>query len=576
MSTPQVDSAGPWVSHEDEFIFPDDDGLTDQILADLNVEFPKCSISQSVAARSDILADVMAQIFPGREKNESAFREGDDQNTTIPSVPNEESDGETVLISSNEVGSTRPIPAEVSSQSNQSGIEVVARKSAPPVEGACDTTNPAIKQEMVEPMEVSNDCQIIATFPPRRQQPPAIVVENEDGFPLILGSLAGRRGKDKKKLEALSIAAQITQSVAQATGLREEIASGTFVKNGESGFVKHNYPEAWAEELKGPDPVPADVPGQEDFSSVRELALPGQTTMRTVPAGSIAFVLVEFDAGRWNIVSIEKWEEIINEIEMRVLQFHKELKFVVRGTSRWRGCGSITLDGNDLSLLEKWRDIVPNVGEKLNTFPKDALLLSDELTIMLRSDLRTFKTRFLMYSLFSRNTSLKGHARVTCSKEYGKDDLTSLGISMEGWRLCYVEGDILFLQSLMQHTVLDQFKVGCGLVTIRGGVRKPTFLKKNFARIPLDVRRWIRPGFAPYLRSLTPVPLVRNNGPSVDSIPKSADMSGIVRSLSVPATTSEDKDKEEIRPRTRSQRLKMQKEKKLAFRRKSNLKSIDK
>lgn len=228
------------------------------------------------------------------------------------------------------------MPAEVTSIPDQQNADAVARKSAPPADNSCDSTGPTVKQEAVEPMEVSSDCQIIATFPPRRQTP-TIVVENEDGFPLILGALAGRNSKNQKKLEALSIAAQITQSVAKVTGLREETTSGSFIKNGESGFVKHNYPEAWAEELKGPDPVPSDVPGQEDFTSVHKLALPGQTTMRTVPAGSVAFVLVEFDAGRWNIASIEKWEEVINEVEMRVLQFHKDLKFVVRGTSRLEG-----------------------------------------------------------------------------------------------------------------------------------------------------------------------------------------------------------------------------------------------
>lgn len=235
----------------------------------------------------------------------------------------------------------------------------------------------------------------------------------------------------------------------------------------------------------------------------------------------------------------------------------------------------MTLDDRDLSLLEKWRDIIPTLGEKLNMFPKDALLLSDELTIMLRGDLRTFKTRFLMYSLFSRNTSLKGHARVTCSKEYGKTDLTSLGISMAGWRLCYVEGDILFLQSLMQHTVLDQFKVGCGLVTIRGGIRKPTFLKKNCARLPFDGKRWIRPGFSPYLCSLSPLPIVRRNVTSDNAERSNVEEAGIVRSHLVPAATSKAEDKEGTRPRTRSQRLKLQKEKKLAFHRKSNLKSVD-
>ena len=75
--------------------------------------------------------------------------------------------------------------------------------------------------------------------------------------------------------------------------------------------------------------------------------------MRTVPAGSIPFILVEYSAGRGNAASLQTFEEAINSIEVLIYQQHRELVFVMRRLVKWRGCGSLTLRYDDLKLLEK-------------------------------------------------------------------------------------------------------------------------------------------------------------------------------------------------------------------------------
>ena len=223
----------------------------------------------------------------------------------------DDDDANTVLLSSNEVSSENvedkqpcvqpqeevgpvPIPVEQSSQADADAGPAVAKKSLP------------IAQEV---MEVDgNDCKVVACFSA------AVLIRagrktkaaDSEVKPKFLGETGGSEVKPKKSvLEKLSIASQITRSVLAGANVEDE--DGNFVKNGEAGFIKHEFPLPSADLLRAPDPVPSDLPGDAEFVSVRELALPGQSTRRTVPAGLVSFVLVEHAAGHWRACSIEKW-----------------------------------------------------------------------------------------------------------------------------------------------------------------------------------------------------------------------------------------------------------------------------
>ena len=357
----------------------------------------------------------------------------------------------------------------------------------------------------------------------------------------------------------LSVASQISKAIMDSSANNQEDGE-SIIKNGEGGFIRHDFPSAVADDLRGPDPTPIDIP-EGSFISVRELAIPENRSMRTVPAGVgiIPMILVEFVGGKWRAPPIKVWEEAVNVIEMKIMRDYPALKFVMAQAGRWRGCGSFGLRCEDVLLLEKWRDVVPLVNPSFNTFPRDALLLSEEVTIMLMDDLKTYKLDAVSDSLFTRNTSLRGQVRITYSKKYGPGDMTSMFQSKDGWRLCYMEGNSLFMQSLAQHSESDRFKVGCGSVTIRGGVCKPSFLSRRALARPWPARRWSISQDVPLLQSLVPV---GQSSTRSSSIRRTASDGNIPRMVESPAPVTRAK------PRTRSERLRLQKEKKEAFKKK--------
>ena len=365
--------------------------------------------------------------------------------------------------------------------------------------------------------------------------------------------------------ENMSISSQITKAVVEVSSVKS-FDDGNIFKNGEGGFIKHDFPMVDAEKLRGPDPSPIDIDSG-DFISVREVAIPGRKTMRTVPfgVGIVSFILVDFVDGKWKVPSINDWEEMVNTIEEKVIREYSSLRYVMAQTRRWKGCGSFGLRGEDVNLLEAWRDLVPLIKPSYNTFPRDALLMSEEVSIMLMDDLKTYKLACLPSSLFVRNTSLRGHVRITFSKRYGCNDFTTMQQSKEGWRLCYLEGDALFMQSLSQHSESDRFKVGVGRVTIRGGLRKPSFLSKRASSLPWKLRKWVRGPEVPMLRTLSPIP-IRSSSP----IPTRSALSDAEVS-----TKRKEEATKPIKPRTRSERLRIQKMKKEEFKRKQlKMKSV--
>ena len=356
MAIPIIDLTRDWVPLEDEFDFPVDDDLTDQILADLDCnseallrDFPKCSISPARGPeRRDVLGEAVTRTLLNNEREDMV------PDSTIKKEPGDGDEDEVTLISSNVVSSSSQITAEESSQAT-SDVKVIARKSQP--SGQQQQPQASIGQEI--PMEVQdndNDCRVIACVP-------RIARRTNEGFEnrfsealrnqnITLGENVNTSSA-KPKLAKLSIASQVTQSVAAVANGPEPDAFGNFIKNGEQGFQKHDFPEVVSEVLRGSDPLPDDVPGTKEFLSVRELAIPGQTTMRTVPAGPVSFVLVEYSAGRWNAASLRVWEQAINSIEILIHQSHKDLVFTMKNAYKWRGCGTAMLRGDNLALLEK-------------------------------------------------------------------------------------------------------------------------------------------------------------------------------------------------------------------------------
>ena len=152
--------------------------------------------------------------------------------------------------------------------------------------------------------------------------------------------------------ENMSISSQITKAVVEVSSLKSS-EGGNIFKNGESGFIKHDFPMVDSEKLRGPDPSPIDIDSGA-FISIREVAIPGKKTMRTVPfgVGIISLILVDFVDGKWKVPSIREWEDMVNTMEEKVIREYSSLRYIMAQTVRWKGCGSFGLRGDDVELLE--------------------------------------------------------------------------------------------------------------------------------------------------------------------------------------------------------------------------------
>ena len=576
-------------------LFPEVDGLTDEILADLDVleigrrenvfnDFPKVRISSPAPEQAD---DILQHAIRNALSEQEILSLQGGTHATKGSD-----------------GFPQPIPVEVSSQSNDQG-DFVAKKSSPldarklngegvlliqddPDDPSSDEPK-AMDQDKIDEYVKSavssitrgkkkgkltkNSQHAGKVYPLRsgevqQDQPPSqassagdIVISNGKKK-FVPPKFSFDPVKVKEKLtrnQPPSIATQITRAVVERDEQRSSVSTGnSYFKNGETGFSKHDFPEVMADLLRGPDPVPLDVPGVGDFLSVQEIASQDNRFNRTVPAGIVSFVLVECTDG-WKIPDVLQWEEFTNAFEVKIITEFPELKYVLKQANRWRGCGSFGLDGSNLELLERWRDLVPQMNPNFNTFPRDALMVSQEVSIMMKSELRSFPLQSVPSALFSRNTSLQGRCRVTYSKTYGAHEFTMNEESKDGWRLVYLEGDSLFLQSLSQFLECESFGVGCGMVTIRGGgVRKPMFPKKRFAmRKWFESRKWFRDDAPPALRSLMPVSRQTPQVQQVHQEPNASNVNAQLQQLV-------EKVNGGVKPRTRSERLKLARAKKAA------------
>ena len=290
----------------------------------------------------------------------------------------------------------------------------------------------------------------------------------------------------------LSIAAIITSAVERA-GSDTKPGDDGIVKNGESGFIAHDFSLEASDlhEFDKPSPPPSS---NTSFINVVELTRNG--VKRTIPKNDvIPFVMVEQKDDGWITPPLFVFHAAVNMLEGFLMEYRPYLRCVVEWAEEWKGVGIVGLSVDNLDLLEEWRGMVVQLdipGHRLDTFPKDCLLVGTELTALLKDKFRFYELKWLPYSLFSRNKGLHGKVRVTYSKTYTASDTTFTGISKKGWRLVYLAGDSIFMDSLKAFTSNYGFLMGSGRIQIWGGIRKPMLpfssrVRKN------SVFSWRRP-----------------------------------------------------------------------------------
>ena len=169
----------------------------------------------------------------------------------------------------------------------------------------------------------------------------------------------------------------------------------------------------------------------------------------------------------WYIPPLTDFAEVVNQVQVRVLERGFRFLDVLVETSSWCGVGVLSLKATCPLRMQRWREQVTRVdwqGYEYNTFPKDTRDI--QVSILLRAGLKNFKLKWIAHELKIRNP-LKGKMTIVCSKTYGPNDRSRVGISKDGWRLVIAKVDATFAESLKLLPFGYGFRVGASTVQIR-------------------------------------------------------------------------------------------------------------
>ena len=280
--------------------------------------------------------------------------------------------------------------------------------------------------------------------------------------------------------------------ITSAIGRADYSPNFDLTKNGESGFIPHDFPWEGPDEVVV-DPTPEEL-GEGRFIAVKEMS--SSRILRTVSRENlISFLMVVKDAeDQLYIPSTSFFDRVVNKMEECILTGLPELRALFWCAAKHSGCGFLELSADP--SLEDWRLALSNLdlgaSLKVDTFPKDSLLLGPDVTVLLKEAHLEYKIKWMGRALVGRNTPLKGNVRVVCSKQYYAHDITRHAVNMDGWQMVYLAGDCIFMEFLSRCPVTSRFHVGPGSVVLRGGIRKPAFLSDQ-SRAQFT---WIRPGAA--------------------------------------------------------------------------------
>ena len=251
-------------------------------------------------------------------------------------------------------------------------------------------------------------------------------------------------------------------------------------KNGESGFIPHDFPWVEPELAVDPDPTPEEL-GEDRFMKVKETSS-GVVDRTVIRNNMVPFLMIVLDSeDQTYIPSTTFFDLAVNRMEAAVLVHHPKLRPVFWCCSKWMGCGVIEIEAGE--YLEEWRAVLSGLtldgGLKAETFPKDSLLMGQDVTALLKENYLTYDISMMNHCLVYRNKQLQGNVRVVCSKQYSPHDITRHAINMDGWQMIYLGGDCVFMESLSRFPVSHRFHVGPSSVVLRGGIRKPAFLSEQ-------------------------------------------------------------------------------------------------
>ena len=271
--------------------------------------------------------------------------------------------------------------------------------------------------------------------------------------------------------------------------------------------VIHQFPTVFSNEVTG---IPLDeAPGaslfREDnnnkFLSIAEFATVEHhiaATFHTIARReALVFVIVsrhEQARGKlsWDIPSLAICQDFSNDFISRAFEgdnWDWTRSYIRSG--RWGKVGTVILSSDSVEKLSEFRRqfaLHTYKNMAFDTYPKDVLTAKADVSILLRSSMKTFKTEMIPKILFARNQEIiAGSLRVLSTRHHAADEKSHKGESKENWRSIELKGNDQFMRCLRLIPENQALLLGYDAIQIRGGLRPQDH---NVAAVVGSKRAW--------------------------------------------------------------------------------------
>lgn len=281
--------------------------------------------------------------------------------------------------------------------------------------------------------------------------------------------------------------------------------------------ITHDFPEVSSDSITG---VPLHkAPGatistnSKQFLLLNDFATPpaGNTAPKLLSVPRKDFIPLVLVSRHTSAVYGAHWEcpgndlakDFINDMLCRMFSEDKDCAAVYERTGKWGLLTIVYIASINRAHLDDFRRVLAEEAYKdyyFDSFPKDALTLKTDVSILLRGSMKAWKTECIPKVLFKRNQNdLAGKIRVSSSHLFAQGETSHKGESKADWRRVDLEADDQFLRCLRAFPESKPFSLGVDAVQIRGGLRPP---EAGSPKPILGKRQWVpapQPLFPPLL-----------------------------------------------------------------------------
>ena len=180
---------------------------------------------------------------------------------------------------------------------------------------------------------------------------------------------------------------------------------------------------------------------------------------------------------RWEFPRSELAKDFINFLLGILFSDDHAAAAAYQKTGKWGLLTLAFLASSNQNHLDDFRRAIQEhsyEGWHFDSYPKDALVSKSEISILLRSSMKGWKTEITPKVLFLRNKdSLAGTLRVESTTTFSAHETSHKGESKADWRKINLQGDDQLLRCLRKYPESHPFFLGVDAVQIRGGLRPP-------------------------------------------------------------------------------------------------------